>query len=385
MSSIPCPHPHPRTPQNRALPAGLAAAVAAILLTTACAAPGMKLSSHAGRGPRTSEVEGLKVTLRRLDPAVLQAVKARPTAPPLAELITEAPKPYTIGPQDVLLVTVWDHPEITLPLGQYRTDSAGGNVVGDDGTMYFPYVGKLKVKGLTTDQARAALTAELNKFLLNPQVDLKVLAYRSQKVFVSGEVKVPDTYNITDVPFTLAEAVHRAGGFTPSADDSRIVLTRGTRSWRLDFQDLLGRGNQAGEVYLHDGDALMVPGAQENPVYMLGELQKPGTLPLIHGNLSLAKALADAGGILGTSADARSIYVIRQGDALNAVDVYHLDARNPATMVLADRFALNPRDIVYVDTGTAVRFNRVMNLLLPTVSAVTASAVGAYEIRYFKK
>jgi len=66
------------------------------------------------------------------------------------------------------------------------------------------------------------------------------------------------------------------------------------------------------------------------------------------------------------------------------VDVYHLDARNPTAMVLADQFPLRPRDIVYVDAGTLVRFSRVMDLLLPTVNAVTNGVVGYYEIRYFK-
>ena len=140
-----------------------------------------------------------------------------------------------------------------------------------------------------------------------------------------------------------------------------------------------------GQVLLKDGDSLQVPSTQENPVYMLGELVRPGTLPLIHGNLTLAKAISDAGGIQGMTADARSIYVIRQGDAARAVDVYHLDARNPTAMVLADRFQLNPRDIVYVDAGTLVRFNRVMSLLLPTVTTVNSTALTIAESDYFLK
>ena len=143
-------------------------------------------------------------------------------------------------------------------------------------------------------------------------------------------------------------------------------------------------GNRIGQITLKNGDSLHVPNAKEEPVYMLGEVVKPGTMPLVHGSLSLAQALAEAGGIQPLSADARSIYVIRQGVAANAVDVYHLDARNPTAMVLADHFPLNPRDIVYVDAGTLVRFNRVMSMLLPTVSAVTSIGLTAAEIHYLK-
>ncbi|WLT30001.1 polysaccharide biosynthesis/export family protein [Geothrix sp. PMB-07] len=365
----------------------MGAALGAALMVVGCASPGMKLDVKPGARPTTTQVNGLNVTLQALDPQAAPMRAARTTDPAtLSALLVDKVPPYRVGPQDVLLITVWDHPEITLPLGQFRTDAATGMVIDEDGFLYFPYVGKIQISGQTISQVRDTITSHLAKVLQKPQVDVKVVAYRSQKIYVGGEVKNPAVYNVTDVPFTLAEAVNRAGGFLPTADDSRLVLTRGDKSWRLDFQSLLGAGNRIGQILLKDGDSLHVPNSLEEPIYLMGELVKPGTLPLTHGNLSLAKAISDAGGILGASADARSIYVIRQGTAANAVDVFHLDARNPTAMVLADHFALNPRDIVYVDAGTLVRFNRVMNLLAPSISAVTSTALTAAEVRYsFKK
>ena len=356
------------------------------LTFSACTAPGMKLNMKSGSRATTTQMDGLSVTLHPLDPQQVRARDARVLKPnTLSELMVEKVPPYRVGPQDILLVTVWDHPEITLPLGQFRTDAATGMVVDEEGSLYFPYVGKVKVGGLTTSQVREALTSQLGKALQKPQVDVKVLSYRSQKVYVGGEVKAPAVYTVTDVPFTLAEAVNRAGGFLPTADDSRMVLTRGEKSWKLDFQALMTAGNRIGQILLKDGDSLHVPNGLEEPIYMLGELVRPGTMPMNHGNLSLAKAISDAGGIQGISADARSIYVIRQAGAPNAVDVYHLDARNPVAMVLADHFPLNPRDIVYVDAGTLVRFSRVMAMLVPTVSTVTSIALTTAEARYLSR
>jgi polysaccharide export outer membrane protein len=385
--------PHPKQ-ANPAPPAArgpqsllVAAILGATLLFTACTAPGMKLDAKASSQPATREMGGLQITLRKLDASAVQSQRDPAPVPPgaLAGLLSDHPQPYIIGPQDVLLVTVWDHPEITLAMGEFRTDSASGSVVDDDGCIYFPHVGRLKVQGLTIPEVRTRLTAELAKILQRPQVDVKMLAFRAQKVFVGGEVKTPAVYNVTDVPFTLAEAVNRAGGFLPTADDSHLVLSRGNKNWVLDFQILMTRGNQIGKIYLKDGDSLWVPNTLEAPVYMLGELTRPGTLPLTHGNLSLAKALSDAGGISGVSADARSIYVIRQGKGANAVDVFHLDARNPTAMILADRFELDPRDIIYVDAGTLVRFSRVMALLLPTVTTVVETATAAADVNYLRK
>lgn len=351
----------------------------------ACQAPGMKMTMRPGRNETPVEVDGLKLTLHPVTPEILVAQSARPVeGVDVDGLAAEKLQPYRVGPQDVLLVTVWDHPEISLPMGPNRTDSSYGNLVDERGYIYFPYVGKLKVSDLSTGEVRDAITAQLAKSLRNPQVDVKVLVYRSQKVYVGGEVRNPAVYAVTDVPFTLAEAVNRAGGFLPSADDSRMVLTRGTRSWTLNFRKILAAGSRLGQIVLRDGDSLQVPNSSEEPVYMMGELVRPGNVPLVHGNLSLAKAISEVGGIQVASSDATSIYVIRAAGGAKAVDVFHLDARNPAAMVLADKFALNPRDIVYVDAGTLVRFSRVMNLLLPTITATTSTGLTAVEIRNLK-
>jgi polysaccharide export outer membrane protein len=377
---------HPETVQfptaGRFRPLMQAGIAAATLVLVGCSSPGMKLNVKPSRVEST-EFDKLKVTLRPLTPEVVIAQRAAEPAS-IKDLLVEKVAPYRIGPQDVLLVTVWDHPEITLPLGQYRTDSATGTLVDDDGSIFFPYIGKVAVNGLTVAEIRDRLTARLDTVLKKPQVDVKVLAFRSQKIYVGGEVRNPAVYNVTDVPFTLSEAIARSGGFLPTADDSRLQLVRGEKSWTLDFQTLMASGSKFGQLLLKDGDSLYVPNTKEAPVYVMGEVVRPGTLPLVHGSLSLAQALSDSGGIQGISADARSIYVIRPTRMANAVDVFHLDARNPTAMVLADRFLLGPRDIVYVDAGTLVRFSRVMNMLLPTVSAVSSTALSAAEIRYFK-
>lgn len=371
LDAIPANHLNGFLPTGRSCRQGLLA-LAAVLLLAGCRAPGMKFNTQATERETTVQMNGQEVTLRPLDPTTLQAFGARPAETGFQGLLTEPAAPYRIGPQDILMVTVWDHPELTLPLGQYRTDVATGMVVDEDGQLFYPYIGRIKVSGLTVEQARTLLTLKLDKVLQKPQVDVKILAFRSQKVFVAGEVKTPATYAITDIPFTLAEAVNRAGGFLPTADQSRVLVSRGDRTWTLNFLELMAQGNRIGQILLKDGDSVFVYHRDEAPVYLLGELRNPRSVSTYNGKLSLAQALSEAGGINNVSADARSIYVFRRGQAENAVDVFHLDAYNPVAMVLADRFALRPRDVVYVDAGTLVRWNRVVSLILPTSTILTS-------------
>ena len=384
----------------------LAALLGLLGVFTACRAPGMKFTTLAGDRESRMQLADLKITLCPINPA---AIQAQPHAglqlDALKELLAAGPSPYRVGPQDALLVTVWDHPELNLLIGTARMDTGapspspfalpsqpmpqqGGTtttpslVVDEDGCMYYPFVGRLPVAGLTVGEVRTRLTTALAKTLRDPQVDVKVVAFRSQKIYVDGEVRNPAVYTVTDVPFTLAEAANRAGGFLPTADLSRVVLSRGNRRWTLHFLDLTNEGNRIGQIYLKDGDSLHVSHRDEAPVYLMGELRNPRSLPLYHGRISLAQALSDAGGISSATADARTVYVLRQGAAAHEVKVFHLDAYNPVSMVLADRFALLPRDVVYVDAGPLVRWSRVVGLLAPTLTALTSTISTAYDVKY---
>jgi polysaccharide export outer membrane protein len=103
-------------------------------------------------------------------------------------------------------------------------------------------------------------------------------------------------------------------------------------------------------------------------VYVLGEVMKPGFLPINDQRLTISDALALTGGINPDSADPRFIYVIR-GDYLRP-QIYWLNARTPDGLLLAERFSLQPRDILFVSSAPATRWNRALNQLLPTVQTI---------------
>src|SRR5210317_1287158 len=133
---------------------------------------------------------------------------------------------YQVGPGDTLNIVVWDHPELTTPSGQFRNAEEQGNIVHEDGTIFYPYVGKIQAAGKTPAELRDELAQKLSAYIEEPQVDVKVVAFNSQKFYVTGAVKQPGTYPVTHIPARMLEAINLAGGFSEAADIYGDTLTR---------------------------------------------------------------------------------------------------------------------------------------------------------------
>ena len=276
---------------------------------------------------------------------------------------------YRIGPGDVLSIIVYDHPELTIPAGAERSAAEAGNQVRNDGTIFYPFIGRVPVAGKTLDEVRELITRRLAAYIFEPQVDVGIAAFRSQKVLVSGAVEQPGSLPVTSVPLTLADAIGQVGGARDNANWHEVILTRDGEEQRLSLYALLRQGDQTQNRLLRDGDVLHVPSAENQAVAVMGQVRTPGNIALGNERLSLTDALARAGGVNEESAQPSGIFVIRgQGEGSDKLaTVYQLDIRNATAFTLGSRFTLQPQDVVYVTTAPLARWNRVISLLLPSI------------------
>lgn len=277
---------------------------------------------------------------------------------------------YRVGPGDVLSIIVYDHPELTIPAGSERDVVDTGNRVQPDGTMFYPYVGRLDVAGKTLEEVRRLLTSRLARVITDPQVEVNIAAYRSQKVYVTGAVESPGTLPITIEPLTVLDAISQAGGATPEADWHSMTLVRDGREQRISLYDLLRQGDQSGNRLLRDGDLLHVPTADNQNVVVLGQVNRPGTIPLGNERINLTDALARAGGVNESRAEPSGIFVVRgHGPGSEKLaTVYQLDISDATHLMLGARFPLQAQDVVYVTSAPLARWNNVISLLLPSVT-----------------
>lgn len=372
------------------------AAIAMSSLLSGCAvAPGMRMSvssqqtgsdsAEAGSASTAATVATPQVPITELDIDVIRRLQAeRLKAQQLqVKLLSTESKPYGVGVGDVLQIVVWDHPEIAAAVGATQSQSSvrpadpyAGFVVDQAGNLTYPYAGTMHVAGLQVEELQHRLAAALAQYFVKPQVTVRMASYRAHQVYIDGEVRTPGAVSVNDVPMSLYEAISRAGGFTESADQSDLLLVRNGVSHRFDLTQMVASGISPSRLYLQSGDLLRVVARDENDVYVMGEVNKPlSGIPRRTGRITLADALAQAGSVNSSTADASQMFVIR-GSLSSTPEVFHLDGRSPVSMLIAKEFDLQPKDVVYVDGNGLVRFNRVLTLLIPAINAgLTAGLV----------
>jgi polysaccharide export outer membrane protein len=242
-----------------------------------------------------------------------------PAPPPADASRTVQSQPdYVVGFHDVLSITL---------LGE--VDLARVVTVDADGTFDYPYVGRVKAAGLTLRSMESLIEKKLvdGGYYVSPQITIEVTKYRSQNVYVLGEVRVPGQYALAG-NMTILQVLAAAGSPT-SAAAGYVIVTRpsgvepllpqtepgGGSSLRVSIPELQS-GKLPGGFLLKDGDSINVPRAES--VYVMGQVKAPGPY-VIDGSLTVMQAIAMAGGPTDRGAIGRVKITRRVGDRVEEV------------------------------------------------------------------
>jgi polysaccharide export outer membrane protein len=203
---------------------------------------------------------------------------------------------YVVGPDDVLSVSVFNEAQLS---GKYRVEN--------DGHFSYPFLGRVKAGGTTLAEVAATLKARLAEgYLRNPQVTVEVEQFRSQSVFIMGEVRTPGKYVLSGT-VSLIEALVQAGSTTALAGTEVLILhpkaARATSATMPEHGDAdvqrvnlreMEAGRFSSNVAIRDGDTIFVPKAER--FFVTGFVRTPGSYTL-EPNMTVLQAISMAGGV----------------------------------------------------------------------------------------
>jgi polysaccharide export outer membrane protein len=232
-----------------------------------------------------------------------------------------------LGVGDTVRITAFRYPELT-------TEAR----VSESGKVNVPFVGEVKVAGLTPEQAAKHIEEGMRqgKYVRNPQIDVTVLEARSRQISVLGFVTRPGRYVLDGTTAKLTDVLAMAGGLVPAASDKAVVnrtLDNKSETVSVDLAAIIQHGDVSKDIDVRSGDSIFVPKAPV--VYVYGEVMRGGSYRLEPG-MAVMQAISVAGGVTPRGSESR-IKLRRLGPDGKWVEK---DAR-PFDPVLPD-------DVVYV-------------------------------------
>jgi polysaccharide export outer membrane protein len=362
----------------------------ALQLVLACIAPVIAgCSILPATGPTSDE---LVHSAQKNNPLGFKIVDVTPAVVPVIANTESSPQPLgpvfgvpdKIGVDDVLQVTVFETGLGLFSSGtQAGTSTVNSNAVatalppmtvGADGAIAIPYVGRLHAAGVSVEDLREYIEDKLakSKIASQPQVVVTLVTNLSNTVLVSGDVKNPGRYPLTQSPERLLDAVTLAGSELHLPYDTTVTLTRGNHQQRMALgaiDPLLPQN-----VLLEPGDRVYV--AYEPRTYtMFGAALKPTEINFDTRQVTLAQAIARSSGLNDDKSDPHGVYIFRfeRGDVAKQLGldatgpvapvVYHVDMEDPTAFFVVQQFQMRDHDLIYIADARGTQLRKFLELV----------------------
>lgn len=357
-------HPSAKPPNFQIV----AAIVLLACLVSACA--GLPSS-----GPPSAALEpaaGGAVRVLDIDEAAIGRLRDGERGALLSAVFADAgPERYAIGAGDVVEVTVWEAPPAAL-FGGGPADPRQGpassraiafpeQMVERDGSISIPFAGQIQAAGRSPQQLQAEIVRKLQGKANLPQALVRVIRNNTAYVTVVGEVAASTRMPLTARGERVLDALAAAGGVRQPVNKMTLQLTRGMRVQDLPLDAVIRDPRQ--NIALRPGDVLTLL-YQPLSLSVLGAAGKNQEISFETQGISLAQALARAGGLDDARADASGVFLFRLEPAARTPVVYRLDLRRPDSFLLAQRFPVRDHDLLFVSTAPAVELQKFLNIVL---------------------
>ncbi|TXI03065.1 MAG: polysaccharide export protein [Rhizobium sp.] len=377
-----------------------------LLCVLACVLTGCALPEAGPKASRILEEAAARAmppfALVDVTSAAMVRSAARPEASLAAYFGEGARDPgLRIAVGDVVSVGLWEAPPGSLfgtasnSTGQQQASGSAVMIppqtINSDGTISIPYVGRIPAAGRTPASVERAVVSGLAGKAVQPQALVTVQQSASNTVTVTGEVTGGARVALSPAGDRVLDAIAAAGGLRAGVNDSVVYLTRGRRTMHLPFTTIVQ--NPRENIRLRPEDVVTVV-REPNTYTILGAAGQNGEVPFNVQHLTMANAVARAGGLQDARADVSGVFLFRyepQDVARRIVApnnpllrrggpvpvVYRFNLKNGSTLLAMQNFEIQPRDIVYISNASSIDIQKFMGLFQGvTGTALSAASVG---------
>ena len=337
--------------------------------------------------PKGRRLEG--VQLVEVDDTVARKLVARRKQSLFSESFGDVVHPgYVIGAGDVIEVSVWEAPPAML-FGASVTDPRTGpsttrvtafpeQMVSREGMINMPFAGRIQAADLTPQEIEVEIAGRLKDKANQPQVLVRVIRNNTANVTVVGEVASSARVPLTARGEKLLDALAIAGGVRQPVDKMTLQVTRGDQVKAMALDTIIRDPKQ--NIVLQPGDVITAL-FQPLSFTVLGATGKNEEINFESQGITLAQALARAGGLQDARADARAVFIFRFEDkkALNWATppkttpegkvpvIYEVNLNDPASFFMAQNFPVDNKDVLYVSNAPSVELQKFMNMLFQSI------------------
>ncbi|WP_240950339.1 polysaccharide biosynthesis/export family protein [Novosphingobium sp. ERN07] len=334
-------------------------------------------------GPTGKQIEkSLRVTdgkmpIRIVEVGSLSEIPSVENGTPSGSLPSLAPPPTDmVGPGDLLDINIYEAGVTLFSSGSGSVDGAAAGVspgvqvqklppsrVDDNGDITIPYGGKLRVMGRTLREVESQIQRSLRGLSQNPKVLVTLIQSITNSLIVSGEVNRPGRLVLQTNHETLSDVVALAGGYRGNARDLILRVVRQNRTVDIRFNTLID--NPSFDVPAYPGDRFMLIHAPQS-YSVLGAPGKVEQIGFARSSVSLAEAIASAGGVSAGTGDPAAVFLFRYVKDENggsAPVVYHVNMMNAGSYLLAQRFAMQDQDVLYIGNASANQPGKLLQLV----------------------
>jgi polysaccharide biosynthesis/export protein len=312
------------------------------------------------------------------------------------------PKDVRFGIGDIVSVTIFE----ASSGGLFIPGEAGvrpGNfvtipsqAVDINGNISIPYGGAIRASGRTQVEVQQAIVDSIKNRAIEPQAVVSLVDQRTSLISVLGDVGRPSRIPALLTPERILDAITRAGGPAGPGQDEWVMLERNGRRALSPFGALLYE--PANNILVHPNDTIYL--YREPQTFLaFGALGTQQQIPFGMWRISLAEAVAKAGGLSDSIADPASVFLYR-GETREVAQamgidcspfhgpiipvIYNINFRNPASYFLATTFEMRNKDVIYVSNSVsteATKFMTYLRTINATVNDPISTAINAYTLK----